>query len=273
MCGLKSVHIQIVGMLALFLVASLAAQAPFQFDEDAEMQILSTLNRSRAEAGAPVLKLNDKLRDAARQHSTLLVQRHALSHQFPGEPQLTDRLRSAGLFFSAAAENVGTNSQLDDVNDMFLRSPGHRANMLNPIYDAVGIGVVHRGRDYWVTEDFAQLTPSLSAQQVEDQAAASFELKWKKSHRVLPKRVSIEAQRAFACKTAKSGGKLQQSGVTYEGRMPHSVVGFNTPDPAWLAPQVDSVISNANVSLYAVGACTPQQSGDNGQFWIVMSFF
>ena len=270
---MKSAYRVIAGVLALFLAAGLTGQSPAPSDEEAEAQVLSALNQSRAEAGVPALQADDKLRDAARRHSLLLVQRNVLSHQFPGEPSLTQRLRAAGAFFSAAAENVGVNSQLADVNSMFLRSPGHRANMLSPAYNAVGIGVVHRGRDYWVTEDFAQLTPSLSAQQVEDEAARSFELKWKQSHSALPKRVNLDALRAFACQTAQSGGKLHKANISYEHSLAREVVGFSTPDPSSLAPQVDSVISNLSVAAYAVGACTPQESGSDGQFWIVMAFF
>jgi hypothetical protein len=260
-------------MLALLLSVSVAADGPSRFDEDAEAQVLSALNHSRAEAGAPALKLDPALRDAARKHSMLLAQRNVLSHQFAGEPSLTDRLRAVGVFFTAASENVGINSSLDDVNSMFLRSPGHRANMLNPGYDAVGIGVVHRGRDYWVTEDFAALSPSLSVQQAEDEAAQSFELRWKKTHAVLPKRLTIDTLRTFACQTAKSEGKLRKTTITNDGKPARVVVGYSTPDPSSLASQVDSVISNASVSAYAVGACTPQQLGDGGQFWIVMAFF
>jgi hypothetical protein len=252
---------------------SVAADGPARFDEDAEAQVLSALNHSRAEAGVPELKLDPALRDAARKHSILLAQRNVLSHQFAGEASLSDRLRAAGLFFTAASENVGINSSLDDVNAMFMRSPGHRVNMLNPGYSAVGIGVVHRGRDYWVTEDFATLTPSLSAQQAEDEAAQGFELEWKKTRVAVPKRLTIDTLRTFACQIAKSGGKLQKTTITSEGKSAHAVIGYSTPDPSSLASQADSVISNTSLSAYAVGACTPQQSGDGGQFWIVMAFF
>lgn len=271
--GVKSAQIQIAVMVALLFAAGVAAQSALPFDEEAEQQVLISLNQSRVEAGVPPLKLDDKLRDAARKHSALLAQRNVLSHQFPGEPSLRERLRSAGLFFTEAAENVGVNSQADDVNSMFMRSSGHRANMLNASYNAVGIGIVHRGRDYWVTEDFATLSPSLSDQEAEDKAAATFEARWKKTRETVPKRITLEAVRTFACQMAKSGGQMHKSGFTYEGKLSHEVVGFSTPDPSSLASQVDAIINSATVSEYAVGACTPQQSADGGQFWIAMAFF
>jgi hypothetical protein len=257
----------------LLLAHGAAAQNVPVFDADAEAQVFAELNQSRAEAGVPALKIDGKLREAARRHTLLLAKRHVLSHQFPGEPPLTERVRSAGVIFTAAAENVGMNTELNDVNDMFMRSPGHRTNMLNAAYDAVGIGVVHIGPDYWITEDFAKLTPALSAQQAEDEAAASFESKWKATHPVALKRVTVEALRRSACQSAKSGGKSRATAFIYEGKPAEEVVGFSTPDPSVLAQQIDSVMRNADIGAYAVGACTPQQYGDSGQFWIVMAFF
>ena len=262
--------------LALLLAAlpgSPAAPATAGFDSEAEAEILEALNHSRAQAGAPELKLDERLREAARRHTALLVEHNAMSHQFSDEPPLNDRLRAAGSFFTAAAENIGLNSQLEDVNSMFLRSPGHRTNMLNPSYNAAGIGVIHRGRDYWVTEDFAELTPSLSAQQAEDQAAATFEAKWKRNHAVMAQRVAIETLRSFACQMAKSGGSLPKTTITYQGKPVREVAAFSTADPSSLAHQIDSVVENPHIRAYAIGACTPEQSGSYGQFWIAMAFF
>lgn len=257
----------------LLLACGLAAQNASVFDADGEARVLAELNQSRTEAGVPPLKLDPKLTEAARRHALLLSKRHVLSHQFPGEPPLTERLRSPGLIFTAAGENVGMNTELNDVNNMFMRSPGHRTNMLNKAYDAVGVGVVHLGPDYWITEDFATLTPSLSAQQAEDETAASFESRWKTNHSVAPKRVTVDPLRRYACEAAKSGGKLRRAGFTYEGKPAQEVVGFSTPDPSALSTQVDSVMQGTHINAYAVGACTPEQSGDGGQFWIVMAFF
>ena len=261
----------LLGLLLLVACVLPAQNAPL-FDADAEAQVLSDLNQSRVQAGVPPLKLDSRLTDAARRHASLLATRHVLSHQFPNEPPLSSRLRDAGLIFTTAAENVGMNTELSDVNAMFLRSPGHRINMLNPAYDAVGIGVVHRGPDYWITEDFAKLTPSLSAQQAEDEAAASFESKWKASYSTVPKRVVNAELRAAACQAARSGGKARRTGFTYEGRPAQEVVGFSSPDPSDLPSQVDSIIQ-AHISAYAVGACPPEASSSGGQFWLVMAFF
>ncbi len=258
--------------LTLPLGVYASAQAQVSFDSGAEAQILTELNHARQQAGKSPLKLDPKLRDAARKHTELQLKNRALSHQFAGEPPLQERLRSAGVFFTAAAENVGMNTALDDVNNMFLRSPGHRANMLNDAYDSVGIGVIHSGPSYWITEDFAKEAPALSAKQAEDQAAAAFESKWNEHHPIPLKRVTVEGISSFACKIARSGGKLQST-VNYEDRQAREVVAFSTANPSLLAPEVRSVLDMTHLGAYAVGACTPEVSGSLGQFWIVMAFF
>jgi hypothetical protein len=269
---LKSAYRYLVLLSLALLAAGVAAQGQVVSDSEAETRIFNELNRSREEVGKSALKLDPKLTQAARNHTELLVKHQSLSHQFPSEPSLTERLRAAGVFFTDAAENVGLNSELSDVNNMFLRSPGHRANMLNAVYDAVGIGVVQSGRDFWVTEDFAKLIPNLSAEQAEDEAAAAFEARWKETGAVPIKRVRLPALRSFACKVAQAGGKLQTT-FTYEDRPAKEIIGFSTPDPSSLASQVRSVLDMAHLSAYAVGACTPQESGSTSQFWIVMAFF
>ena len=272
-CLVKNARKLILILGLLLLTVSSAAESSSVFDAEGEAQILADLNQSRAEAGVPPLKFDPRLTEAARSHTLLLAKRHVLSHQFAGEQPLTERLRATGLIFTAAAENVGMNTELDDVNSMFMRSPGHRANMLNGAYDAVGIGVVHVGPSYWITEDFAKLTPSLSAQQAEDQAAASFESKWKATHPAPPKRVTIAELRTAACEAAKSEARVRRSEFRFEGKLAQQVVGFSNPDPSSLPQQVASVIKSANITAYTIGACTPEQSGDQGQFWIVMAFF
>lgn len=51
-------------------------------------------------------------------------------------------------------ENVGTAPSLRRVHRMMLNSAGHRSVLLNGAFDRVGVGVVKRGGNYWVTEIF-----------------------------------------------------------------------------------------------------------------------
>src|SRR5439155_20404421 len=58
---------------------------------------------------------------------------------------------------SAWGENVGCAGDADQMHQAFMRSPGHRANILGD-WNAVGVGA-YEGRLLWGTEDFAKVQP------------------------------------------------------------------------------------------------------------------
>jgi hypothetical protein len=248
------------------------AQTPGGFDSAVEARVFAELNQARAEAGAPPLRLDPNLTDAARQHSLLLKENQKLSHQFPGEPALSTRLHAAGAYFTQTAENAGVNSDPDNITAMFLASPGHRVNMLNPVYNTVGIGVVRSEKSYWVTEDFTDEMQSLSSDEAANHAAAAFEAKWNHLHPEPVKRVNVAGLHTMACETA-TGGKLQGKPVTLGTQQARQVFAFSTADPSSLAKEVNTMLDLPHLQTYSVAACTPQESGDNGHFWILMAFF
>src|SRR5215467_6144167 len=66
---------------------------PFRNAElDVEQQLLVFANQSRHTAGAPPLRLDEGLSQAARIHAQAMLEARQLSHQFNGEPSLPQRL-------------------------------------------------------------------------------------------------------------------------------------------------------------------------------------
>jgi uncharacterized protein YkwD len=53
-------------------------------------------------------------------------------------------------------ENIAYNASVRRVHRAFMRSPGHRANILNPHIRRVGVGIVERAGQLWVTEIFTK---------------------------------------------------------------------------------------------------------------------
>src|SRR5690606_38745741 len=51
-------------------------------------------------------------------------------------------------------ENVGRNGSIDGIHRAFMSSTGHRRNILNPDYDAVGVGVMWKSGSTYVVEGF-----------------------------------------------------------------------------------------------------------------------
>jgi uncharacterized protein YkwD len=108
----------------------------------AERVLFDAANRERAAQGLMLLRWDDALANAARDHALLMAQRNSLSHQFAGEAALQDRARVAGARFTEIAENVAQGPAADVIHSSWMHSPPHRANLLDPGLTAIGIAVV-----------------------------------------------------------------------------------------------------------------------------------
>ena len=114
-----------------------------------ESQLLSLTNSARAGAGLAALSSSSVLVSLARGWSAQMAAAHALSHN----PNLAG---SVGGWYSIG-ENVAMAGSAAQAESLFLGSPEHRANILDRLYNRVGIGIV-RAADgtLWITVDFEQ---------------------------------------------------------------------------------------------------------------------
>lgn len=136
----------------------------------AEKQLLDIINRERASKRLPAVRMSQGLVSLARTHSQEMARMNVLMHESARGLSLTERLEEAGMAFAANGENVARTNAFDPetVHRSFMASPGHRANILNPLYDEAGIGIVlGKGGTVWVTEDFIKSTGRRSAAEVQ----------------------------------------------------------------------------------------------------------
>jgi uncharacterized protein YkwD len=127
--------------------ASLLASAPpaAAGTGSAEWRMLERINAVRADHGLGALHMRGGLREYARSHSARMTAARTLFHT-----------PNFGVIccWSAIAENVAQGYSGRQVHEMLMASPGHRANILNPRMRGVGIGIVKRGNQLWVTQVF-----------------------------------------------------------------------------------------------------------------------
>ena len=137
-----------------------------------ERQMLDLINAERTSRGLDPLTLELRLNDASEDHSTWMDDTRIFSHTGVGGSNPGDRMRDAGFEFSGNwtwGENIAYQSERgapgisDDVVDLhqsLMNSPGHRANILNPDFEVIGIGIEEgdgRGFDaVYVTQKFAR---------------------------------------------------------------------------------------------------------------------
>jgi uncharacterized protein YkwD/uncharacterized membrane protein required for colicin V production len=127
-----------------------------RIDPDAEEQMLVLLNRARAENGLEPVSLDPTIREVARAYSTNMFQQGFFAHIDQDGRSPFDRMRAGGVRFGAAGENLALAPTVQIAHDGLMNSPGHRANILNPRYRRIGIGVADGGmHGKMFTQNFA----------------------------------------------------------------------------------------------------------------------
>jgi uncharacterized protein YkwD len=117
------------------------------------------INQERANQGMAALVISSQLTAAARQHSRDMACNNFFSHTGSDGSSPFQRISWAGFSYSAAAENIyGGSSTPQQVFISWMNSPGHRSNMLNPVYTHIGVGYMYTATSTYggyYTADFA----------------------------------------------------------------------------------------------------------------------
>jgi uncharacterized protein YkwD len=125
----------------------------------AERTLFELTNRARMEQKLKPLKWSPALADAARTHAKKMAAAGTISHQFPGEMDLSYRVRLVGVHFTEVAENVAQGPSAAVIQNEWMQSPHHRENILDPDLSFIGIGVVTRNGELFAVQDFDKPTP------------------------------------------------------------------------------------------------------------------
>jgi hypothetical protein len=133
----------------------------------AEQYLLAAANEDRANQGLPPLRFDPVLAEASSIHAREMANHEEISHQFDGEPELAARGANAGAHFSLISENVGEAPTSVIIHNLWMHSPGHRANLLDPNVDSIGIAIVTRDNQLYAVEDFARTVETISLNQQE----------------------------------------------------------------------------------------------------------
>jgi uncharacterized protein YkwD len=122
----------------------------------AERDLFASVNQVRRVQGLPPLRWNEALATAARRHAEVMAQHGSAQHGFEGELSLSARVKQAGAHFEWLSENVIQGTSPEYIHTQFMKSPPHRANILDRDMDSIGVGVVEQGGQLFVVEDFSQ---------------------------------------------------------------------------------------------------------------------
>jgi uncharacterized protein YkwD len=126
----------------------------------AEDRMLELLAAARTEAHVAPLTVDADLSALARSHSEDMAEHGFVGHVSQTTGTTEDRFRSANIHVPLLGENVAQGQSPEAASASLMESPAHRANMIEPRFTHVGIGVSVRylGKDplYFVTILFAR---------------------------------------------------------------------------------------------------------------------
>ncbi len=123
--------------------------------------LLEVMNQARAKEGAPPLWANESLTKAAQPHAQAVGEGKAEGHIGPDGSDPLQRIEGAGYRPRAFGENVAVGSLNPEVVvSAWLASPAHRAILLDPSFQEVGLGgVLNPDRPVWVADFGSETDP------------------------------------------------------------------------------------------------------------------
>jgi len=248
------------------------ADIPFPNAEPpAEQQLLSLANQARREAGAPPLTLDSGLSQAARVHAQAMVAARELSHQLTGEPSLPQRLAATtSLQLDQEGENVALDDDAEHGHEHLMLSAPHRANLLNPAYNVIGLGVVRSGDRLYIVQDFGHALPSYSATEVKDRIAASVNKTRRDSGQPELQRRDLLIADEAACSMAQAD-KLGTLPVKKLAER-FTVLSYNSLRPETLPNGAAHAIGSHTLHTFSIGACYARtDTYPTGVYWVVLS--
>lgn len=130
-----------VAVIALLAVLATACQP------DSENGNVAAINSLRASVAVPELTRVGELDAKARAQADRMAKRGAISHS-------SNMASGVSAGWGTIGENVASAGSLDAAEAALEASPPHYANLTNPAFNQVGIGVTVKNGVYYVVQVF-----------------------------------------------------------------------------------------------------------------------
>ncbi len=203
-------------------------------------QMLALANQAREQAGVGRLEWDAALARAALTHCRRMAMEGPIAHRYGGELDVAGRAALAGAHFSVIEENVAIGSSASQIHQEWMHSPGHRANLLSPEVNRVGVAVVAARGVLYAVADYSRAVQNLSPAQVEERVAALLR----------PSGVQLldnPAMARAACRT--------DVGVPRGHPEPHFIMRWQSGDLSQLPKQLVDKLDSGHYRQAEVGGC------------------
>ncbi|WP_047985240.1 CAP domain-containing protein [Ornithinibacillus californiensis] len=113
------------------------APSPSSFEE----QVAQLVNQEREKNGLSPLKHRADIKAVAEKKAMDMINSNYFSHTSPNYGSPFDMLKTFGINYRTAGENIAKGQKTpQEVMNAWMNSSGHRANILNPNFDSIGVG-------------------------------------------------------------------------------------------------------------------------------------
>ncbi len=259
-------------IVSLKPASAIAPDIPFgDYDSQAEQLLLYLANQARAQFGAPRLALDPGMSRAARLHAERMVAERQLSHRFEGEPSLPQRLAATTRTqLDQEGENVAFDFDAAQGHQHLMQSPPHRANLLNPVYNVVGLGVVRSGDRLYIVQDFGRALPNYSPAEVKQQIAATLAESRRQANQPALARSDFTNTDDVACSMAQADSLGTEP--VHKLAQRYTVLTYTSLHPGTLPENARPVLARRDLRRFSVGACFARtQTYPTGVYWVVLS--
>ncbi len=247
----------VINVLALTTGAGALARP----SQSAEQLLLNQANSDRSARNLTPLRNDPLLSQAARYHAEQMAQHADISHGFPGEPSLSLRGAYAGVHFSLITENVAETGDPAIIHDLWMHSPGHRANLLDPAVNVVGIAVVVRDDAVYAVEDFAATVDALSFDEQESTV----------SNLLSQNGLAVDTAEAETLRAARQTCSMESG---YAGqRQPRYIMRYTASRLDTLPEQLRVRLATGRYRQAVVGACAPAEGSAFTSYTIAILLF
>lgn len=107
-----------------------------------EKEVFDLINAKRTAARLSALKVDAELQNVARAKAEDMVKNNYFSHTSPTYGSPFDMMKSFGVSYKTAGENIAGNSSNTGAVNAWMNSEGHKSNILNSSFNYTGVAVV-----------------------------------------------------------------------------------------------------------------------------------
>ncbi|MGQ0506235.1 MAG: CAP domain-containing protein [Myxococcaceae bacterium] len=258
-----------VGPRAKQIARELAAREPTSAGP-ARAEVLEKINALRTANGSPLVKLDDALSKIAQAYAERMSAEGFFAHVAPDGSDLRSRLRSAGYLYGTAGENLGMAAGPLAAHFGIEQSPGHRRNLLDPVFTALGMGVVFERDNRVVLVEILANPQQISSDPLKDayktisDRRSSLKLPALRRSEALERIATDHARRALELDEPKSqlpGSKVHDRVFSSLDKVATAAVDFYVADAPGMLGESQNLADKKN-SLVGVGTVR----GDSARF-------